>query len=90
MLRVMRLPEGVRSAHTLTRFQAILGVSHPRLGTETRQIQMIAGQTQEIRFRLAPRAPRSPGRLSRRPGGQWTRASKPSRRSSASDRGAHQ
>lgn len=32
-----------------------LRVSHPRLGTEVRQIQVIAGQTTEIRVRLAPR-----------------------------------
>jgi hypothetical protein len=32
-----------------------LRVSHPRYGTEVRQIQVIAGQTAEIRVRLAPR-----------------------------------
>jgi len=40
-----------------------LRVSHPRYATEVRQIQVVAGQTAEIRFRLAPRvatAPQSP------------------------------
>jgi hypothetical protein len=32
-----------------------LRVSHPRFGTEIRKIQVIAGQTTEIRVRLAPR-----------------------------------
>ena len=32
-----------------------LRVSHPRFATEVRQIQVIAGQTTEIHFRLAPR-----------------------------------
>jgi carboxypeptidase family protein len=30
-------------------------VMHPRFGTETRQVYVIAGQTSEIRFRLVPR-----------------------------------
>ena len=33
-----------------------LRVTHPRYATETRQIQVVAGQTAEIRVRLAPRA----------------------------------
>jgi hypothetical protein len=33
-----------------------LRVTHPRFGTEVRQIQVIAGQTTEVRVRLAPRA----------------------------------
>lgn len=33
-----------------------LRVSHPRFGTEVRQIHMLAGQSQEIRVKLAPRA----------------------------------
>ena len=33
-----------------------LRVTHPHYGAEVRQIQVIAGQTAEIRFRLAPRA----------------------------------
>lgn len=38
-----------------------LRVSHPKLATETRTVQVIAGQTSEIRFRLGPRAAASPG-----------------------------
>ena len=30
-------------------------VMHPRFGTETRQVYVMAGQTSEIRFRLMPR-----------------------------------
>ena len=30
-------------------------VMHPRFGTETRQVYVMAGQTSEVRFRLAPR-----------------------------------
>jgi len=38
-----------------------LRVTHPRYATEVRQIQVVAGQTAEIRVRLAPRsAPASP------------------------------
>jgi hypothetical protein len=33
-----------------------LRVTHPRYAIETRQIQVVAGQTAEIRVRLAPRA----------------------------------
>jgi hypothetical protein len=33
-----------------------LRVTHPRFGTEVRQIQVIAGQTTEVRLRLTPRA----------------------------------
>jgi hypothetical protein len=33
-----------------------LRVSHPRFSTEVRQIQVLAGHSQEIRVRLAPRA----------------------------------
>ncbi len=36
-------------------------VSHPRHAPETRTVQVIAGQTSEIRFRLAPRATAAPG-----------------------------
>jgi carboxypeptidase family protein len=31
-------------------------VTHPRYGAETRQVQVIAGQTAEVRFRLAQRS----------------------------------
>jgi hypothetical protein len=34
-----------------------LRVTHPRYATEVRQLQVVAGQTSEIRVRLAPRAP---------------------------------
>ena len=37
-----------------------LRVSHPRYTTEVRQIQVVAGQTAEIRVRLAPRPVASP------------------------------
>jgi len=37
-----------------------LRVSHPRYATEVRQIQVLAGQTAEIRVRLAPRPPTGP------------------------------
>jgi hypothetical protein len=37
-----------------------LRVTHPRYATEVRQIQVVAGQTAEIRFRLAPRPSGSP------------------------------
>jgi hypothetical protein len=37
-----------------------LRVTHPRYATEVRQIQVVAGQTSEIRLRLAPRATGSP------------------------------
>ena len=33
-----------------------LRVSHPKFSMEVRQIQVFAGQSQEIRLRLAPRA----------------------------------
>jgi len=33
-----------------------LRVSHPSFGAETRQIQVVAGQTAEVRFQLAQRA----------------------------------
>jgi len=38
-----------------------LRVSHPKFATETRQVQVLAGQTQEIRLRLAPRSATSSG-----------------------------
>jgi hypothetical protein len=37
-----------------------LRVTHPRFATEVRQIQVIAGQTTEVRVRLAPRTAASP------------------------------
>jgi hypothetical protein len=38
-----------------------LRVSHPGHAPETRTVQVLAGQTSEIRFRLAPRAAATPG-----------------------------
>ncbi|HEV8587025.1 MAG TPA: carboxypeptidase-like regulatory domain-containing protein [Methylomirabilota bacterium] len=38
-----------------------LRVSHPKYGAETRTVQVIAGQTSEIRVRLSPRAATAPG-----------------------------
>ena len=38
-----------------------LRVSHPRYASETRTVQVLAGQTSEIRFRLGPRAAAAPG-----------------------------
>jgi hypothetical protein len=52
-------PAGAR--YTLKEGTYRLRVSHPKLATETRTVQVIAGQTSEIRFRLAPRAAASPG-----------------------------
>ena len=37
-----------------------LRVTHPRFATAVRQIQVIAGQTTEVRVRLSPRAAASP------------------------------
>jgi hypothetical protein len=59
-------PAGAR--YTLKEGTYRLRVSHPKLATETRTVQVIAGQTSEIRFRLGPRAAAaSPGAV---PGGQ--------------------
>jgi hypothetical protein len=38
-----------------------LRVSHPRFATETRQVQVLAGQHQEIQLRLTPRSAASGG-----------------------------
>lgn len=46
-----------------------LRVSHPKFATETRQVQVLAGQTQEIRLRLVPRSAASGGGGSGTPGG---------------------
>jgi hypothetical protein len=37
-----------------------LRVSHPKHATETRMVQVIAGQTSEVRFKLGPRAVATP------------------------------
>jgi len=51
-------PAGAR--YTLKEGTYRLRASHPKLAAETRTVQVIAGQTSEIRFRLAPRAAASP------------------------------
>jgi hypothetical protein len=51
-------PAGAR--YTLKEGTYRLRVSHPKLATETRTVQVIAGQTSEIRFHLAPRATAAP------------------------------
>ena len=51
-------PAGTR--YTLKEGTYRLRVSHPRLAAETRTVQVIAGQTSEIRFHLGPRAAGTP------------------------------
>lgn len=51
-------PAGAR--YTLKEGTYRLRASHPKLATETRTVQVIAGQTSEIRFHLGPRAAASP------------------------------
>jgi hypothetical protein len=41
-----------------------LRITHPRFGPEVRQVMVLAGQTSEVRVRLAPRTAASPGRSS--------------------------
>jgi hypothetical protein len=53
-----------------------LRVSHPKYVTETRMVQVIAGQTSEVRFKLAPRVVAAPARAA-------TPASRPARVNSA-------
>ncbi|MBI4636468.1 MAG: carboxypeptidase regulatory-like domain-containing protein [Candidatus Rokubacteria bacterium] len=45
-----------RARGSLKEGQYRLRVSHPRFGAEVRQIQVVAGQTAEVRVRLAQRA----------------------------------
>lgn len=52
---------GGQARQTLKEGAYRLRVSHPKFSAEVRQIQVLAGQTQEIRFRLAPRAAEKPG-----------------------------
>ena len=47
-------PTGAR--YTLKEGTYRLRVSHPKLASETRTVEVLAGQTSEIRFRLGPRA----------------------------------
>ncbi len=46
---------GGQARQTLKEGNYRLRVSHPRFATETRQVQVIAGQVQEIQLRLTPR-----------------------------------
>jgi hypothetical protein len=72
---VTSLPAPESGAHyTLKEGTYRLRVSHPKFGTETRTVQVIAGQTSEIRFRLAPRTASSPGGTATSPVGDATRA----------------
>jgi Carboxypeptidase regulatory-like domain len=58
---VTTLPAGTGEARRRLREGTYrLRVTHPRYATEVRQIQVLAGQTAEIRIRLAPRAAGSP------------------------------
>jgi hypothetical protein len=41
-----------------------LRITHPRFAAEVRQVMVLAGQTSEVRVRLAPRTAASPGRSS--------------------------
>lgn len=41
-----------------------LRITHPRFGPEVRQVMVLAGQTSEVRVRLAPRTAASSGRSS--------------------------
>lgn len=51
-------PAGAR--YTLKEGTYRLRASHPKLATETRTVQVTAGQTSEIRFHLSPRSATSP------------------------------
>jgi len=56
----LRPTEPAGAHYTLKEGTYRLRVSHPKLATETRTVQVLAGQTSEIRFRLGPRAAASP------------------------------
>lgn len=53
-------PRDGRARQSLKEGAYRIRASHPRFGTEVRQIQVMAGQTAEIRLRLTPRVERSP------------------------------
>ena len=53
--------KGGRARQTMKEGAYRLRVSHPKFSMEVRQIQVLAGQTQEIRIRLAPRAAEKSG-----------------------------
>jgi hypothetical protein len=53
---VTSFPAAESVRHTLKEGTYRLRVSHPKYASETRTVQVLAGQTSEIRVRLAPRA----------------------------------
>lgn len=55
LITTLALPGDGRARKSLKEGQYRLRVSHPRFAGETRQIQVQAGQTAEIRIALAPR-----------------------------------
>jgi len=52
----LRATEPAGARYTLKEGTYRLRASHPKLATETRTVQVLAGQTSEVRFRLGPRA----------------------------------
>ncbi|MGH6953492.1 MAG: carboxypeptidase-like regulatory domain-containing protein [Alphaproteobacteria bacterium] len=54
-------PTGGRATQALKEGHYRLRVSHPKFATEARQVQVLAGQNQEIQLRLTPRAAASGG-----------------------------
>jgi hypothetical protein len=60
VLTTMKIGPGGTARDTVREGSYRIQVSHPRFGTERRQIHVMAGQVAEIRFRLAPRAPLAP------------------------------
>lgn len=52
--------EPATARHTLKEGTYRLRVSHPKYATETRTIEILGGQTSEVRFRLGPRAVATP------------------------------
>lgn len=57
---VTTLPAAGDARHKLKEGAYKLRVTHPKYVAEVRPIQVVAGQTAEIRIRLAPRPPDSP------------------------------
>ena len=60
LVTTLRASDPAGARYTLKEGTYRLRASHPKLAAETRTVQVIAGQTSEIRFRLAPRAAASP------------------------------
>ena len=52
----LRATEPAGARYALKEGTYRLRASHPKLATETRTVQVLAGQTSEVRFRLGPRA----------------------------------